>query len=77
MPHRQQLAADLSAMEQRIEDGDAYLQRMRELLVRTRGRSEDTGKVDEVIAEMEATQQGFLQRRDELAKALDEAGPAS
>ncbi|KQP23374.1 hypothetical protein ASF43_05825 [Pseudorhodoferax sp. Leaf267] len=60
-------------MEQRIKEGEGYLLRMRNLLQRTRETQGDVGNMDVVIAEMQATQQSFIGRRDELARALRDA----
>lgn len=70
MPHRQQLAVDLAVMEQRIEDGEGYLQRMRELLQRMGQRGEDCSDAEKSMAELEATQRAFLERREVLAQTL-------
>lgn len=75
MPHRRQLAIDLAVMEQRIKHGEGYLQRMTELLERTRQRGEDASEVESVMAEMQVTQRAFIDKRDELARAMEDADP--
>jgi hypothetical protein len=74
MPHRQQLVVDLAVMEQRIKDGDGYLHRMRELLERMSQRGEDCSDAVKAMAELEATQQAFIERRDALEQALKDLG---
>lgn len=76
MPHRQQLAIDLAIMEQRIKDGEGYLQRMAELLERMRKRGEDATEVQKAMAEMQVTQQAFVDKRDELSRPVESAGPS-
>lgn len=76
MPHRQQQIEDMALLDQRIAEGESYLERMRALRGRSLARGEDLSDVDKVIADMETTQTGFLQKRDELARLIQQSDRA-
>jgi GAF domain-containing protein len=73
VPTRQQRINDLTAMIQRITDGDGYIQRMEGLVARANERGEATAELSRYLEDMRAMQAVFKENRDTLIEALGES----
>lgn len=73
VPTRQQRINDLTAMIQRIADGDNIIQRMEDLVARATERGEATAELSRYLQDMRQLQSMFKDNRDGLAAALGES----
>lgn len=74
MPNRHKSVEELSAVIQRIADGEGCIQRLQELIDRATARGEDTQHLRDYLDEMHVIQRSFRETRDVLAEALRGAG---
>jgi GAF domain-containing protein len=72
VPTRQQRIDDLTAMIQRIADGDNYIQRMEGLVARAIERGEETTELSRYLEDMRQMQAMFKDNRNALIAALGE-----
>ncbi|GHC91600.1 hypothetical protein GCM10007320_40760 [Pseudorhodoferax aquiterrae] len=73
MPTRKQRIDDLTALIQRVADGDNCIQRMEALVARAGERGEPTADLLRYLEDMRRVQASFSHNRDALAKALGES----
>ncbi len=73
MPTREQNETQLKAALERIVDGEGYIQRMEELIVRATAKSDETLELIKFLADMRVVQASFKKNRDVLLRAIEAA----
>ncbi len=76
-PTREQNETQLRAALERIVDGDGYIQRMEELIVRATAKSDETLELIKFLADMRVVQTSFKKNRDVLLRAIEAADGAN
>ncbi len=72
-PTREQNETQLKAALERIADGEGYIQRMEELIVRATARSAETAELVNFLEDMRVVQVSFKKNRDVLLRAIEAA----